>query len=253
MLKRRPWPAREACLEALRHGDGAGVRIAILDTGLDASHPDFSRLNLAGSWKAGVAHCEEKSPADPVGHGTAIAGIIHRLAPRAEILAVTVLDPDQRQQRHEVIRSGVRHAMREGAAVLNCSFGVPGTAYTLPLYKDWTDRAFHDGHLVVAASSNDDPAAPEWPAFFPQVLAVAAGELAPGELEWCEGHPVPWKAAGSGIEVPVPGGGHARVTGSSFAAAHVSGLLARLLSAFPSLSPSMARESLEQFAKEPAR
>ncbi len=251
MVRRRPWPSREACLEALLHGDGTGVKIAVLDTGLDAAHPDFSRLKLAGVWKAGADACHAAAPADPVGHGTGIAGIIHRLAPRAELMAITVLGADLRQRRHEAIRSGALHAIREGAAVLNCSFGVPGTAYALPFYKDWTDHAFHCGRLVVAASSNDDPSLPEWPAFFPQVLGIAAGELAPEVLEWCEEHPIPLKAAGSGVTVPVPGGGHARVSGSSFAAAHVSGLLARLLSAHPGLSPSMAREALEHFAKTP--
>ncbi len=250
MTESRPWPARAECLEALRTGDGSGVRVAVLDTGLDAAHEDFANLVLAGAWKADAVTCKAVEAVDPVGHGTGITGIIHRLAPGAELMMVTVLEADQRQRRHETIRAGAGFAMEQGAAILNCSFGVPGTAYTLPLYKDWTDRAFHGGHLVVAASSNENPSFPEWPAFFSQVLGVGAAELPPGELQWCEGHPIPLKAAGAGISAPVPGGGHARMTGSSFAAAHVSGMLARLLSVFPGLSPSMAREALEHFAKE---
>lgn len=253
MVKRRPWPARDACLDALRHGDRAGVKIAVLQTGIDASHPDLSHLSCAGSWKAGIAIWETSAPADPVCYGTATTGIVHRLSPRAEIIAVTVLDPGQRQQRHNLIRCGARHAMREGAPVLNCSFRMPGTAYTLRLYKDWTKHAYHGGHLVLASSSNDGPAAPEWPAYSSQVLAVAGGELAAGELESSEGHPVPWKAAGSGIEVPVPGSGHSQVTGSSFDASHVTAMPAHLLSVFPGLYLSMARDSLEHFFKEAGR
>lgn len=250
MMPPRPWPTREQALAALHTGTGAGVQVAILDTGVDAAHPWLAGLHLTGSWKADVHASTEVAPEDPVGHGTAIAGIIHRLAPAAAVLAIRVLGADQRQQRHEVIRRGAHLAIAHGAAILNCSFGVPGTAYTLPLYKAWTDHAFHAGRLVVAASSNLDPDAPEWPAFFPQVLAVTAAECPPETVGWRDQQPVPLTAAGDGIRVPAPGGGESTVSGSSFAAAHVSGLLARLLSQFPGLSPSLAREALEHLARQ---
>lgn len=224
--------------------------MAILDTGVDLRHPDFAGLAPAETWRVEL---NGSGPAvvpahdhDPVGHGTAIAGIIHRLAPAARILGVAVLGANQRQNRHEIIRAGADFAIARGAAILNCSFGVPGMDYTLPIYKRWTDEAFHRDRIVVAASSNLAADAPEWPAFFAQVLGVTA----------CEGtgcmpihaeprHHVTLAAPGAGIRVPEPRGGHTHVSGSSFAAAHVSGLLARLLSRFPAMTPSMAREALE--------
>jgi subtilisin len=249
----RSWPTRDECLRAMLDGDGSGVKVAILDTGVDPRHPDFKSLRLAGTWGVemggGNPVVRPLDGKDPAGHGTAIAGIIHALAPAAEILGIAILGGDQRQHRHEIIRAGAGFALEQGAAILNCSFGVPGTGYTLPIYKAWTDEAFHRDRIVVAASSNHAPELPSWPAFFAQVIGVTACEGGSCEpVMTTPRHHVTIAAPGAGITVPVPGGGRARVTGSSFAAAHVSGLLARLMSRFPGLTPSMAREALEHHA-----
>jgi subtilisin len=250
----RPWPSRSECLAAIREGDGAGVIVAVLDTGLDPHHPDLAAMPLAGTWQAIFTNDDtcviEPAPGnDPAGHGTAIAGIIHAIAPAATILSIGVLGADHRQSRHRAIWRGARFAMDHGARLLNCSFGVPGLAPTLPIYKEWTDEAFHRDCTVVAASSNVSADHVEYPAFFAQVIGVTAGEESRCTmLESRPRHHVTISAPGAGIRVPVPGGGHAQVTGSSFAAAHVTGLLARLLSRYPGLTPSMTREALEHHA-----
>lgn len=245
-----PWPTQKECLDALRSGNGAGVTVAILDTGVDISHPDFSSLAFAGAWHVTPdAMCfkvQESEPCDLAGHGTSIAGIIHRMAPQARIMSIAVLDPGLRQHRHEAISRAAEHALRHGAGLLNCSFGVPGTTHTLPVYRSWTGRAFRQRVPVVAASS---ALSTEWPASFEHVIGVAAESIPPENITHRAGEEVAFAAAGSEILVPVPGGGHGVVSGSSFAAAHVSGLLARLISVFPSLSPSLAQEALEALAR----
>ena len=141
-----------------------------------------------------------------------------------------------------------RRAIALAAHILNCSFGIPGVPVTLPVYKAWTDQAFTSGRHVVAASSNSDPDEPHWPASFAQVLSVTSAELPPDVLRHRPGRLVSFEASGVKVPVLTRGGGTSTLTGSSFAAAHLSGLLARLLSRHPNLSPAFAQEALRGVA-----
>ena len=133
-------------------------------------------------------------------------------------------------------------AIHDSADLLNCSFSVVGTSATLPIYKSWTDAAYRNDRHVVAAFSHDnrDPDLTEWPASFPQVISVTAGAIASDQLVFRRGTDAPFEAAGVRVETIRADSGYTELTGSSFAAAHVSGLLARLLSRFPSLDPASA-------------
>lgn len=250
MVSNPSWPSWCECLDALREGEGEGVRVAVLDTGVDTTHPDLAALDIAGSWQPDGNNWTACQPHDPGGHGTGIAGIIHRLAPRAQILSVMVLGPDQRQHQHEILASGAMLAIREGATILNCSLGTPESDYRFAFYRRWTDAAFRAGRLVVAAASNLDVSAPELPAFLPQVVGVSSEDLPEGRLAWCEGHPVPVRAPGHLIRLALPGGGYDVRSGSSFAAAYVSGLLARLKGAFPGLPAPAAHGLLQEVARK---
>lgn len=244
--------SHELCTEALASGSGRGVLIAILDTGLDRNHEAFANAGIEAQLSPELApfpDCPAEAALDEVGHGTAVASIIHRLAPDARLLPIRVLRAGALRDKHERIRIGARAAIRQGAHLLNCSFGVPATSYTFPIYKSWLDEAFDQGVHVVTASSNTDPDSAEWPSAFRTSLATTFAELPETEWTYQRGSSIPFVAMGHQIKVAMPGGGYTRLTGSSFAAAHLSGLLARLLSIFPSLSPSYAREILVQLAK----
>ncbi|NNC90461.1 MAG: S8 family serine peptidase [Akkermansiaceae bacterium] len=248
------WPDLDAIRSACRSGTGRGVRVAILDTGIDEQHP---RLSGAGFLQAQAVQAApngfrvgECAPEDAFGHGTAVAGIIHALAPETEMQSICVLDCKKRQHRHEVVKLGALYAIEEGATILNCSFGIPGAAFTLPVYKAWTDHAFERDRHVVAASSNADPDESHWPASLAQVLAVTGDHLAPEELRFRHGSLISFAAAGVDIPVLAPSGSSAVLTGSSFAAAHLTGLLARLLSVFPGLTPMFAHAALRRLAEE---
>lgn len=250
------WPSLAEMKDALAEAQGAGVRIAILDTGVAEEHPDLRSATFMPAHAAQVsgdritvARC---APTDVFGHGTAVAGIIHELAPEAELQSIRVLDQTKRQHRHEVIKAGALFAIRNGAHILHCSFGRPASSFTFPIYKAWTDAAFLSDCHVVAASSNDSPDTPHWPSAFPQTIAVTSSEMETEPLLYRAGALVSFAAPGTDVPVLSADGGHTVLTGSSFAAARVTGWLARLLSRFPAMSPSFGHEALRRVAMDGA-
>ena len=247
-----PWLTLEQASVALTSGRGRGVRIAVLDTGVDATHPRLEGLTLRDDLAVvdeGVQlRVVPGEGADAFGHGTAIAGVLRQLAPEAEIGSFRVLGPHLRA-RTSAICEGVKLAIERGYHILNCSFGCSRADQVL-LYKEWIDDAYVKGRHIVAACNNSDFNKREWPGHFPTVLTVnfTHGDALetlfhrPGSL-------VEFAARGQDIEVPWVGGGIKRVTGSSFAVPHVAGLLARLLSAHPELPPLEAKSLLKRLAE----
>ncbi|HCN27359.1 MAG TPA: alkaline serine protease [Verrucomicrobiales bacterium] len=235
---------------ALGASSGAGVRVAILDSGVDTAHPALEGLSLADDvmFEAGGNFLESKAGnGDAIGHGTAIAWIIRRLAPCAEIGSFRVLDGALRS-RSTVIWEAARLALERGYQILNCSFGSPGEARFVMPYKEWTDAAYLSRAHIVAACSNDDAGLREWPGWFPTVLTVNLAALDHDGWEHRTGAGMVEFAA-RGFEVTVPWqGGWKKVTGSSFAAPVVSAWLARLVSLQPDLSVEQAKELMRRLA-----
>lgn len=245
------WPTLENASSFLQVGTGRGVRIAILDSGVEFAHPRLRGLAMADDCaivEEGLRICAVPGQGrDVYGHGTAIADIIHRISPEAEIGSFRVLG-DQLRSRSLIIREGVRHAINRGYHILNCSFGCSREDHVM-FYKDWIDEAYIKGRHIVAASNNEDLARREWPGHFPSVFAVSHANCRdPESLFRRSGHLVEFAARGRDVEVAWIGGGVKNVTGSSFAAPHVAGMLARLLSCCPDLSPPQAKALLLKLA-----
>ncbi|HTG43145.1 MAG TPA: S8 family serine peptidase, partial [Verrucomicrobiae bacterium] len=230
----------EKAREFLQGGTGQGIKIAILDSGVDTTHPALANLTLADEVAIigdGVQlRTVDDRARDVFGHGTAIAAILRSLAPEATLGSFRVLG-DQLRSRTAIIQEGVRQALDRGYQILNCSFGC-GREDQVLHYKDWIDEAYVRGRHIVAACNNFDHLKREWPGHFPSVITVNfAKGAAPESLFFRPGSLVEFSARGEEIEVPWTGGGYKKVTGSSFAAPHVAGLLARLLSRCPTLPP----------------
>lgn len=265
------WPTLDDARSFLRNGTGRGVKIAVLDSGIEATHPMLEGLVLADDLAVVDDGLRLTTGAgegkDVFGHGTSIAGIIRRVAPEAEIGSFRVLG-QQLRSRTLIIREGVRLALERGYHILNCSFGCGREDHVLH-YKDWIDEAYLRGRHIVAACNNQDFMKREWPGHFPSVITVnfaggarvlpragstasrglpASHEAFADALFYRPGNLVEFIAPGQDIVVPWLAGAIKKVTGSSFAAPYVAGLLARLISGCPGLSPLHTKTLLQKLA-----
>jgi subtilisin family serine protease len=241
------WISPAQAVQAIKQGDGRGVRIAVLDSGIEVTHPNFSGRRLHDDVVSEASGDLRTGKGDDIyGHGTAVAGIIWRLAPEAEIGSFRVLGSSL-SARTAQVSVAARKSIALGYHILNCSFGC-GISGHLPLYKDWADSALLSGIHVVAASGS--PEIPEWPAHLSSVLGVDCALSNEGGLRYLPGRMVEFAAPAGEIRVPWKQGGHRVMTGSSFAAAWLSGMLARLLSVYPEIDPLLTKSLLRKIADE---
>jgi subtilisin family serine protease len=233
---------------------GRGVTVAVVDSGIDAGHP---RVNGVQRWAAfaldnaaadGVS-CDTEAHDDLVGHGTACAGIIRSVAPDCELVSVRVLG-ERLSGRGAVFAAGLRWALESGAQVVNCSLSSSRADYA-DVFHDLADAAAHAGVVVVCAVNN--VAGTSVPATFSSVVSVAAHEgRDPDHWDANPQPPVDFGAPGIEVEVAWRGGGTIVTTGNSFAAPHVTGQIARLLSRHPGLRPYEVKTVLRACADNAA-
>jgi subtilisin len=246
------WITPEQAAAAMRNGRGRGIRVAVLDSGVEWDHPDLSGVKIADDLhlveSMGILEAEPGDRTDLFGHGTAVASIIHEMAPEAEIGSFRVLDA-KNQSQSEMICFGARLALERGYHILNCSFGARLKSQIL-MFKDWVDDAYLAGIHVVAACNNDDFRKPEWPGDFASVITVNMLDTPQRDMIFRNppGTLVEFAALGVQVDVPWKGGIRREATGSSFAAPRAAGLLARILSVFPHTSPLQAKSLLQQIA-----
>lgn len=232
--------ARIGAAEARQVGQGAGVIVAILDTGIDLDHPA-----LAGVIELpGIERGEHTDPGDDrpeevdtnedgivdgaLGHGTHVAGLVHAVAPEARLLAVRVLDSDGVGSSFEVAR-GIVAAVARGARVINLSLGmlVPCRAIEAAV-----NHARERGVVVVAAAGNRAVTTLDYPAAYPHVLAVAGTDADDRKAEFSDfGYGVDVAAPAVGILSTYWDGTYARWSGTSMAAPFVAGTAALLYGA----------------------
>jgi subtilisin family serine protease len=246
------WLTLEQARSHLHAGRGRGIKIAVLDSGIDLSHPLLEGLTLEDDLAVIDIHSQLSvvpgEGRDVFGHGTAIAGILRELAPEARIGSFRVLG-EQLRSRTLIIREGARQALERGYHILNCCFGCGREDHVL-FYKDWIDEAYLQGRHIVAACNNQDFTKREWPGHFPSVITVTFTHCERPDALFCRtGQMVEFAARGEDIEVAWIGGGQKKVTGSSFAAPRAAGLLSRLLSQSPTLPPLQAKAMLQQLAE----
>ena len=246
------WISLEEATRALSEGDGSGVSVAVMDSGIQTSHPQLNGLSLRDDIAVvPQGHKLAVIPGnglDVFGHGTAVAGIILSLAPKCQLGNFRVLGIAN-TSKTELIQRAAQEALDRGYKVLNCSFGCAVQQQVLR-YKSWVDEAYLKGAHIVAACNNQDFRVPEWPAYFPSVVAVNMMQTDDDQIFYYQrGTLVEFAAKGVNVKVPWLGSREKLVTGSSFAAPRLAALLARLLSVYPEIAPIQAKAILHKIAQ----
>ncbi len=252
---KQPWITPAQAAKALAEGAGKGVKIAILDSGIDPAHPALKNASIVDRLvvtETGLGtEIEPDSGGDAFGHGTAIAYLIHQVAPKAEIGSFKVLQVTEGQTAGKAafLQTAVEAAIERGYHVLNCSFGTPARPSIFRYFKTWIDKAYLANVHIVTACNNTNYSRAEWPAHFPSVIAVNMGRIEGDGFHYRPGQMVEFFARGERVQVPWLDGNWKTVTGSSYAAPLMSGLVARLLSRHAGLSVPLVKAVLRQVAK----
>jgi hypothetical protein len=229
---------------ALAKGDG--ITIAVIDSGIDATHPE-----LAGSVTGALDVVAPSAPLNK--HGTAIAGLIAAhgklmgAAPNARILNVRTFGAAGTGNTFNILRA-LDWATASGARIINMSFAGPAD----PMIQRGLEAASKKGIILVAAAGNaGETSPPLYPAAYPNVIAVS-GTDADDKIfvQSNRGRHIAIAAPGADIFVAIPGGGYEVSSGTSYSAAEVSGIIALMLERKPNLTPEGARSILAATAKD---
>jgi subtilisin len=208
---------------------GKGIRVAVLDTGIDFTHPD-----IAPNYKGGVSFVPGQTPMDGNSHGTHCAGTIAAaingagvigVAPAASLYAVKVLDNAGSGQWSWLI-AGINWCIQNKMMVLSMSLGGDAAPAALGAM---CEAAWNNGLLLVAAAGNSGPAMGTvgFPASYPNVIAVSAIDSANVIAPFSSRGPkVELCAPGVNVLSTIPGGGYGTKSGTSMACPHASGVAA---------------------------
>ena len=230
------WPFAVTRQWAWGGSTGAGVRVCIVDSGIDAGHPRVGDVQRAVWVRAedGTTIIEADTAGDLSGHGTACAGIIRQLAPACELVSVRVLG-ERITGAGDVLLAGLRWAIDQGFEVINLSLSTRRRRFVEALYE-LADHAYFKRVVIVASAHN--LLVESFPWRFASVLSVASHERTdPFTYFYNPEPPVEFFGRGVDVEVAWQGGQVARMTGNSFAAPHLAGLCALVLAKHPEVTP----------------
>ena len=220
---------------------GKGVRVAVIDSGIEHDHPavggrvvDGVAIEQDATAPNGVRYTAEPQPRDMFGHGTACAGIIHSLAPEAELVSVRVLGRDGRGKSLQ-FAAGINWAITNDIKVINMSLSTSSEEY-YALFHRLADEAYFKGVMLVSAVNNVP--APSYPSLYSSVFSVAAHEVNdPYTYYYNPAPPVEFGAYGIDVKIAWTNKGYMTSTGNSFAAPHIAGLATLIHAKHPELTP----------------
>jgi subtilisin family serine protease len=238
------WPERVTREWALEGSTGAGVRVCILDSGIERGHDLVGPVDGAVAvsiGEDGEPVVDEDGEGDLCGHGTACAGIVRELAPDARLFSVRVLGAGFTGT-GDALLAGLRWAVDQGYDLINMSLSTTKRNFAEILHE-LADRAYFRRTVVIASAHNMPVQSYPWR--FSSVISVGSHEQ-PDPLVYYYNPepPVEFFARGVRVDVAWIGGSTVRATGNSFATPHMTGICARILGNHPKLTPFQLKSVL---------
>lgn len=232
------------------------VKVGVIDTGLDANHPE-----LKNRLSANINMMDPMKKGSPDTHGTHVAGIIagekdngiggYGVAPNAEIVSIDVSNRSFFITDY-IVAEGILEAIRQKVKVINMSLGF---YYPSPILEDAVKKAVEAGVVVVAAAGNDGASVLNYPASFDGVISVGATD-SKNQLAFFStfGPSVDVVAPGHDVYAPVldvdKGSSFVKMSGTSMASPVVAGAAALLLSKYPNLTPYQVNYMMTETARD---
>jgi subtilisin len=229
---------------------GRGVRVAVVDSGIDTEHPDLKgkvKESVEAVAQEGRIDFVPSTSGDQAGHGTACAGIIASVAPEVELYSVKVLGP-KASGSGDMFLVGLDYAIKQKFKVINLSLGTTKRDFFGPLH-DLLDRAYQSGCILVSAANNLPY--PSYPSIFSSsvVSVVKRSGDDPFNFGYRYGQVIELVAPGVEVKTTWPGGGYRQLTGNSFACPYIVGIIALIVEAYPNLTPFQVKTILFTIAQ----
>ena len=238
------WPGRVTREWAWGGSTGEGVRVCILDSGVEPSHPWVGQIEGAVAVEVGEddeVTVVDDAEGDLAGHGTACAGIVRSIAPECSIFSVRVLGAGFTGSGTALL-GGLHWAVEQGFQVINMSLSTTKSQFAGMLHEV-ADAAYFRRTVLVASAHNMPVESYPWR--FSSVISVGSHEESdPLAFFYNPSPPVEFFARGVDVEVAWLGGGTARSTGNSFATPHMSAICALILGKHPELTPFQLKNTL---------
>lgn len=227
---------------------GKGIRVAVVDSGVEHDHPALDNSVHGGVVVEYDARAEnnfrikpDDMPTDVSGHGTACAGIIHSIAPEAEIYSVRVLGRNMGGRAIQ-FAAGLDWAIEHDMQVVNLSLSTSLEEF-FGIFHDLADQAYFKNMSLISAVNNIPE--PSYPSLYASVISVAAHDgKDPFTYYYNVNPPVEFGAPGIDVEVAWNRKQYMVCTGNSFAAPHITGITALIRAKHPHLTPFQVKTVL---------
>lgn len=231
--------ALELTLPELKKRGSTPIEVAVLDSGVDATHPDLAGRVIAAyqvgmdSGAPAIKEIPTNTNNDAYGHGTAVASIIAQIAPNASIVDIRVLGGGAVGAGAAMVL-GLEEALKRGSRLINISLAA-SAKFSQPLWA-LCEKAYRNNQIVVASRRNMPLTDDGFPAEFSNCISVDRDDFdSPFKIKYREGQVVEFAAHGDEVITAASGGGYTTQTGTSFATPTITGLCALLLGNFPQL------------------